>query len=478
MMGSRRAGRGVVIGLVLLFAVAACGGGEDETAPVVGEDETAPVVVRSADGVVTVTAASGASPDISITAVTELPELLAEAEAEGLQVFQYELGPDGQEFEEPVRIEFRLHHQALGLDVGVLPVAFLVAGDDEGFTGYEEVEIALDGDYVLIAGETTHFSRILVLVGGGWITMEPFGIDGVVGQQYQHRLTAEDLQVVPPVNLFGTGGGESLEYEWFAASPWLSVVGSKSGTISSDDTANFILQAIRCDEETPENSLAKYGVDLTLVIKTPRRGPIVERFGIVSVKRIRSRIDALAVCAVEAVTTTSSTSTIEVGSAAGSTQCPDPEAGTDQVGDGRAHPEFVRVLINEIGEAYLHMFLCAAYGQLPPDDLFSFFWLMAVSWNPTVEVGWQLHDGTVTVLGTMSEAYILDDGSLLVATGLTPTGDYTITIDANYGSWVAEDGAPAVFGNTQFSIPAADVVLGDPFEEAGAEPVYDLIAGE
>ena len=78
----------------------------------------------------------------------------------------------------------------------------------------------------------------------------------------------------------------------------------------------------------------------------------------------------------------------------------------------------------------------------------------------------------------MSEAYILDDGSLLVATGLTPTGDYTITIDASYGSWVTEDGAPPVFSKTQFSIPAADVVLGDPFEEAGSEPVYDLVAGE
>ena len=68
--------------------------------------------------------------------------------------------------------------------------------------------------------------------------------------------------------------------------------------------------------------------------------------------------------------------------------------------------------------------------------------------------------------------------ALLVATGLTPTGDFTITVDASYGSWVAEDGAPPVFGDTQFSIPAASVVLGDLFEEAGAEPVYDLVAGK
>jgi hypothetical protein len=168
----------------------------------------------------------------------------------------------------------------------------------------------------------------------------------------------------------------------------------------------------------------------------------------------------------------------EIGSTAGSTECPDPGADADQVGDGRAHPEFVRVLMNEIGEAWIHMFLCARYGVVPPDDLFSFFWLMAVSWNPTAEVGWEIHDGNVTVLGTMSEAYILEDGSLLVATGLTPTGDFTITVDVSYGSWVAEDGAPPVFGDTQFSIPAASVVLGDPFEEAGAEPVYDLVAGE
>ena len=169
----------------------------------------------------------------------------------------------------------------------------------------------------------------------------------------------------------------------------------------------------------------------------------------------------------------------EVGSAAGSTECPDPEADADQVGDGRAHPEFVQATIDAITqELYFHIWLCAAYLGVPPEELFSFFWLLEVSWNPTVEVGWQLHDGTVTVLGTMSEAYILEDGSLLVATGLTPTGDFTITIDASYGSWVAEDGAPPVFGDTQFSIPAASVVLGDPFEEAGSEPVYDLVAGE
>ncbi len=43
---------------------------------------------------------------------------------------------------------------------------------------------------------------------------------------------------------------------------------------------------------------------------------------------------------------------------------------------------------------------------------------------------------------------------------------------------LCDGGYPAVFGNTQFSIPAADVVLGDPFEEAGSDPVYDLVAGE
>jgi len=169
----------------------------------------------------------------------------------------------------------------------------------------------------------------------------------------------------------------------------------------------------------------------------------------------------------------------EDGSAAGSTECPDPEADADQVGDGRAHPKSARGLIDVATEEfYAQIFLCAILAGVPPEDLFSYVLELAVSWNPTVEVGWQLHDGTATVLGTTSEAYILEDGSLLFATGLTPTGDYTITIDASYGSWVAEDGAPAVFGNTQFSIPAADVVVGDLFEEAGSEPVYDLVAGE
>jgi hypothetical protein len=168
----------------------------------------------------------------------------------------------------------------------------------------------------------------------------------------------------------------------------------------------------------------------------------------------------------------------EIGSVPGSTECPDSESDAAEVGDGRAHPEFVRVYLNELGKAYVHMYMCASLGVVPPDELFSYFWLLASSWNPTAEVGWEIHDGNVTVLGTMSEAYILADGSILVDTGLTPTGDFTITIDASYGSWVAEDGAPPVFGDTQFLIPAELVVVGDPFEEAGSEPVYNLIAGE
>ena len=122
--------------------------------------------------------------------------------------------------------------------------------------------------------------------------------------------------------------------------------------------------------------------------------------------------------------------------------------------------------------------MCAVLGIEPTPELFSAFTKMSVTYNPTVEIGWEKHAGDDYVLGTTSEAYILDDGTVLIATGLFPTGDYQLDIEVQFGSWEDESGSPT-FGDASFVIDSESVGSGDdPFVYFGAEPVYDLVAGE
>jgi hypothetical protein len=486
-------------GLVL----SACGGGGGEGA---GSDGSV-VLASSPDGVVTVSAApdSGAAGiELAVDVVGEPSPTTTELAAAGFQVFEYDLSPSGQQFEEPVTVTFTLDRSTLGIEEGEWPEVVLVSGSPGGdvYELYDAIDLTVNEDAVIVSGETSHFSTITLVIGGVLVKLAPAGVSVAVGDSFEVSVTGS-----PDKDEYEKG----LHYEFSAAAPWLRVLPPGSGDIggSTGFEPEVGMARIECLEETPFPTLAKYWVEIAGSRTTRVNNPLARAYGITTqTGRVSGGTYGLAQCTPQldssvseppTTSTTSTTSTMgdtappstsddddssdgqstEVGSAAGSTECPDREADVDQVGDGRAHPEFVRAFIDEITrELYFQMFMCAAYGELPPDELFSFFWLMLVSWNPTAEVGWELHDGTVTVLGAMSEAYILEDGSLLVATGLTPTGDYTITIDASYGSWVAEDGAPPVFGDTQFSIPAADVVLGDPFEEAVAEPVYDLVAGE
>ena len=486
-------------GLVL----SACGGGGGEGA---GSDGSV-VLASSPDGVVTVSAApdSGAAGiELAVDLVGEPSPTTTDLAAAGFQVFEYDLSPSGQQFEEPVTVTFTLDRSTLGIEEGEWPEVVLVSGSPGGdvYKLYDAIDLTVDEDAVIVSGETSHFSTITLVIGGVLVKLAPAGVSVAVGDSFEVSVTGS-----PDKDEYQKG----LHYEFSAAAPWLRVLPPGSGDIggSTGFEPEVGMARIECREETPPNSLAKYWVEIAGSRTTRVNNPLARAYGITTqTGRVSGGTYGLAQCtpqldsSVSEPPTTSTTSTpsttmgdtappstsddddssdgqsTEVGSVPGSTECPDSESDAAEVGDGRAHPEFVRVYLNELGKAYVHMYMCASLGVVPPDELFSYFWLLASSWNPTAEVGWEIHDGNVTVLGTMSEAYILADGSILVDTGLTPTGDFTITIDASYGSWVAEDGAPPVFGNTQFSIPAASVVLGDPFEEAGAEPVYDLVAGE
>ena len=157
-------------------------------------------------------------------------------------------------------------------------------------------------------------------------------------------------------------------------------------------------------------------------------------------------------------------------------EAPEEAAGCDDAsGESAARPTALNATLDSSGEVWIVALFCQAM-----DDLrryFSSFLLLNVSYNPTVEIGWETHDGTEIVLGTTSQAYVLDDGSLLIATGLFPTGDYQLDIDASFGSWEDEADQP-IFGEASYVIDSKSVGEGDPFVYFDATPVYDLVAGE
>jgi hypothetical protein len=145
--------------------------------------------------------------------------------------------------------------------------------------------------------------------------------------------------------------------------------------------------------------------------------------------------------------------------------------------DPRAQVTGANALIDADGQLWIDVLFKELWATEPVRDLFSFFFDLLVTHNPTVEVGWQTHDGVETILGAPPEAYILDDGTVLMATGLFPTEPYVVTIEASFGSWVDEAGLPAIFGSNTVSIDSASIGTGDPLVDFGAEPVFDLVAG-
>ncbi len=153
----------------------------------------------------------------------------------------------------------------------------------------------------------------------------------------------------------------------------------------------------------------------------------------------------------------------------------EPVAVTDEsVPHPLAQIKSVGAVVDENGDVWIQITFEEGWARIPPDGFFSLFWDVFVSFNPTVEVGWQVHAGAATILGTTSEAYILDDGTVLVATGLAPVRPFELTIEASFGSWGDEAGPPAVFGEVSLSVGSDSIEDGDPFVAFG-QPVYDLV---
>lgn len=102
-------------------------------------------------------------------------------------------------------------------------------------------------------------------------------------------------------------------------------------------------------------------------------------------------------------------------------------------------------------------------------NLYSFFFLLnlLIDGEPTT-AGWEVHAGSITLLGTQS-AYILADGRVLIDAGVAADGSVTVTVEAQSGSWVDEATIEPVFANSSFS-PDGERPL---FDLASA--VYDLL---
>lgn len=140
-------------------------------------------------------------------------------------------------------------------------------------------------------------------------------------------------------------------------------------------------------------------------------------------------------------------------------------------------PRFYTAMIDGKLRLWVRTEFFSPWGALPP-EFFSGFCKLFLSVNPTAEVGWETHNGADYVLGITSEAYILDDGSVVFATDIFPTRPFVVSIDTSFGSWPDEAGPPAVFGEDSGSIDSDSIEEGDPFVDFGAVPVYDLVAGE
>jgi len=151
----------------------------------------------------------------------------------------------------------------------------------------------------------------------------------------------------------------------------------------------------------------------------------------------------------------------------------------DDEPDGRAHPSFVEGIVDQDGELWFEVCFDRSWGDAPPTDVFSLFWMLTITiGDQTSQVGWQIHDGVQTYLGDAgTRAYLLDNGCILIATGLLPTGDYEVSIAAQFASWLDEATTEAIPGETSMGTAARFIEQGDPMTAFGL-PIVDLTSGD
>lgn len=229
-----------VLAVVAVTAImlGACGGGGDDGGDDASfEGET----VTSSDGVLTVQVPEGAAAEgveVTVTPIEagDLPSELRAADADGVVIVGYELGPDGAEFAEPLAVTFRVDPGEVGLELpeGAVPLGALLTenatGELEGLAG---AELSRDGDLLVAQATVTHFSpAVLVLSETLAVKLTPPRVELDRGQMGTLVLSAEHPQTAEPVDL--DIRADLTEIRWTATPPFTVVNNSPalSGSIS------------------------------------------------------------------------------------------------------------------------------------------------------------------------------------------------------------------------------------------------------
>ena len=158
-------------------------------------------------------------------------------------------------------------------------------------------------------------------------------------------------------------------------------------------------------------------------------------------------------------------------------------ASAQEEADDRARVSFVQPIIDDDGQLWFKVGFYTPWADKPPRDLFSFFFFLDVQVGDEVSaIGWTIHDGEENVISDGAaaespEAYILENGCVLVATGLFPTEPFTATVDAAWGSWAEETTTQTVLGDAEFLVESDTADRGDPIDLVGPV-VFDLVSGE
>ncbi|HUG74966.1 MAG TPA: hypothetical protein VMM81_04755 [Acidimicrobiia bacterium] len=154
-------------------------------------------------------------------------------------------------------------------------------------------------------------------------------------------------------------------------------------------------------------------------------------------------------------------------------------AGANVDPDNRARVSFVQGVLDEDGQLWFGVGFYAPWEEQPPSDLFSLFWSLVFQvGDATAQVGWEVHDGEMRYRGDPgTQAFILDNGFVLVGTGLFPTGDFTVNTQAQFASQDEATSEP-VSGSTSMGTSAEFIDRGDPLTAFEGSPVYDLAIGE
>ena len=155
----------------------------------------------------------------------------------------------------------------------------------------------------------------------------------------------------------------------------------------------------------------------------------------------------------------------------------------DEESDDRARVSFVVPLIDDDGQLWFKVGFHTPWADKPPRDLFSFFFFLDVIIDgESSSIGWQVHDEAENAIedGATTEnpqAYILESGCVLVATGIVPEDGASVSVNAAWGSWVDETTSQAIFGGEELGVDLASAEHGDPFEAFGPV-VFNLANGE